>query len=215
MPNALMNDDAAAAAAAMNALRRAEAERAGATPIEVQRERYRILQRYAEPQAQQPQAPDAGAMYATRYTGPRPNRPVVNGRAMVSREELADFQRLFGADKTLRDLLNADRMGVPAVPSAMDPRARGMQGANVAPGMPGMIPGGGAGPMAMPGGMSEFGRNVGNAMNALAPVLPVLPLAGRAAMAMRGRQPMPRIDPYMPDAAPVLLRQVPRAVVRD
>lgn len=210
MPNALMNDDAAAAAAAMNALRRAEAERAGATPIEVQRERYRILQRYAEPQA-----PDAGAMYATRYTGPKPNRPVVNGRAMVSREELADFQRLFGADKTLRDLLNADRMGVPAVPSAMDPRARGMQGANVAPLPPGMIPGGGAGPMAMPGGMSEMGRNVGNAMNALAPVLPVLPLAGRAAMAMRGRQPMPRIDPYMPDAAPVLLRQVPRPVVRD
>jgi hypothetical protein len=140
---------------------------------------------------------------------------VVNGKAMVSREELADFQRLFGADKTLRDLLNADRMGVPSVPSAMDPRARGMQGANVAPLPPGMIPGGGAGPTAMPGGMSEMGRNVGNAMNALAPVLPVLPLAGRAAMAMRGRQPMPRIDPYMPDAAPVLLRQAPRALVRD
>ena len=204
MQNALIDDDAAAAAAAMNALRRAEAERAGATPIEVQRERYRILQRYAEPQT------DAGAMYATRYTGPRPNRPVVNGRAMVSREELADFQRLFGADKTLRDLLNADRMGVPAVLSAMDPRARGMQGANVAPGMPGMIPGGGAGLAAQGRIPGEVERNVLNAMNALAPVLPVLPLAGRAAMAMRGRQPMPRIDPYMPDAAPVLLRQAPR-----
>jgi hypothetical protein len=204
MPNALIDDDAAAAAAAMNALRRAEAERAGATPIEVQRERYRILQRYAEPQT------DAGAMYATRYTGPRPDRPVVNGRKMVSREELADFQRLFGADKTLRDLLNADRMGVPSVPSAMDPRARGMQGANVAPLPPGMIPGGGAGPVAQGRIPGEVERNVMNSLMALGPMMGGLPLAGRAAMAMRGRQPMPRIDPYMPDAAPVLLRQAPR-----
>ena len=81
--------------------------------------------------------------------------------------------------------------------------------------MPGMIPGSGAGLAARGRIPGEVERNVLNAMNALAPVLPVLPLAGRAAMAMRGRQPMPRIDPYMPDAAPVLLRQVPRAVVRD
>ena len=92
---------------------------------------------------------NAVAMYATRYTGPRPDRPVVNGRAVVTAEELADFRRLFGADKTLRDLLNADKALVrPGTPSAMDPRARGMQGANVAPGMPGVIPGGGAGPAA-------------------------------------------------------------------
>jgi hypothetical protein len=30
---------------------------------------------------------------------------------VVSREELADFRKRFGADKTLRDLLNADRTG--------------------------------------------------------------------------------------------------------
>ena len=67
---------------------------------------------------------DAAAMYATRYTGPRPDRPVVNGRAVVTAEELADFRRLFGADKTLRDLLNADRALVrPGTPSAVDPRA--------------------------------------------------------------------------------------------
>jgi len=206
MQNALIDDDAAAAAAAMNALRQAEAERAGATPIEVQRERYRILQRYAQPQT-------TGAMYATRYMGPRPNRPVVNGRAVVSAEELADFRRQFGMDKTLRDLLNADRMGVPTVPSAMDPRARGMQGANVAPGMPAAA----AGPAAMPNGLSEFERNALNAMNALAPVLPVLPVVSRAMLASRlGRAaPVARVEPYMPDAAPVMLRQVPRPVVLD
>ena len=214
MQNALIDDDAAAAAAAMNALRRAEAERAGATPIEVQRERYRILQRYAEPQA-----PDAGAMYATRYTGPRPNRPVVNGRAMVSREELADFQRLFGADKTLRDLLNADRMGVPSVPSAMDPRARGVQGANVAPRGSRVRPDEVAlmqavGMMDIPSlvmrGMAQgvnrvpAGRGLGTAF--VNPAMQRAPAIGNA---------MLRAEPYLPDAAPVLLRQVPRAVVRD
>lgn len=64
------------------------------------------------------------------WDGPMPNRPVVNGRAMVSAEELADFRRQFGADKTLRDLLNADKG---RGPSAADPRARGPQGASEAP----------------------------------------------------------------------------------
>ena len=68
----------------------------------------------------------------TTWDGPMPNRPVVNGIAQVSKEELADFRRKFGPQMTLRDLLNADR-GVG--PSAADPRARGMQGANTAPGM--------------------------------------------------------------------------------
>lgn len=64
------------------------------------------------------------------WDGPMPNRPVINGRAMVSAEELADFRRQFGADKTLRDLLNADKG---RGPSAADPRARGPQGASEAP----------------------------------------------------------------------------------
>lgn len=64
------------------------------------------------------------------WDGPLPNRPVVNGRAMVSAEELADFRRQFGAQMTLRDLLNADKgMG----PSATNPAARGVQEANIAP----------------------------------------------------------------------------------
>ena len=45
---------------------------------------------------------------AKTYT-PTPNRRVVNGRAVVSAEELADFKRKYGSDKTLRDLLNMDK----------------------------------------------------------------------------------------------------------
>jgi len=42
------------------------------------------------------------------YT-PNPDRKVVNGKAVVSAKELADFQSEYGKDKTLRDLLNADK----------------------------------------------------------------------------------------------------------
>jgi hypothetical protein len=42
------------------------------------------------------------------YT-PNPDRKVVNGKAVVSAKELADFQSEYGSDKTLRDLLNADK----------------------------------------------------------------------------------------------------------
>jgi hypothetical protein len=79
-----------------------------------------------------------GAARRTRYEGPMLNRPVVNGRAVVSTEELADFRRQFGADKTLRDLLNADR-GLTRrgeTPSAQDMRARGPQGPSEAPASP-------------------------------------------------------------------------------
>jgi hypothetical protein len=72
------------------------------------------------------------------WDGPMPNRPVINGRAMVSAEELADFRRQFGADKTLRDLRNADR-GLTRrgeTPSAQDMRARGPQGPSEAPASP-------------------------------------------------------------------------------
>lgn len=56
---------------------------------------------------------------ARGYT-PNPNRQIIGGRADVSAEELADFKRQYGQDKTLRDLLNMDkgltRRGVPAEP---------------------------------------------------------------------------------------------------
>ena len=132
---------------------------------------------------------EVAAMYATRYTGPRPDRPVVNGRLVVTAEELADFRRQFGADKTLRDLLNADRALVrPGTPSAMNPRARGMQGTNVAPGMPGVIPGGGPGPAAQGRISGEVERNVMNALMALGPMMGGVPQA-RNAMGMVGRRP--------------------------
>jgi hypothetical protein len=178
---------------------------------------------------------DAAAMYATRYTGPRPDRPVVNGRAVVTAEELADFRRLFGADKTLRDLLNADRALVrPGTPSAMDPRARGMQGANVArgmqganvaPGTPGVIPGGGAGPAAQGRIPGEVERNVMNALMALGPMMGGVSRAANAMAAMpqgvsaarvirdpRTGLPMqlPRPAEVYLQGAPTMMRAAPR-----
>ena len=47
------------------------------------------------------------------YSGPMKNRGTVNGKADVSKEELDDFRAKFGKDKTLRDLLNADRGSAP------------------------------------------------------------------------------------------------------
>lgn len=84
----------------------------------------------------------------TRYTGPLKNRGVDDqGRAKVSREELADFKAQYGQDKTLRDLLNADRTGrLPAPAEPVEKRyppkrersednrlARGPQGLNEFP----------------------------------------------------------------------------------
>lgn len=78
-------------------------------------------------------SPPKSTPYRTTYTGPVKNRGEdAEGRAKVSREELADFRRKYGADKTLRDLLNADRTGkLPASEKA--PLARGSQGASIAP----------------------------------------------------------------------------------
>jgi len=42
------------------------------------------------------------------YT-PNPDREVKDGKAMVSAKELADFKSQYGEDKSLRDLLNADK----------------------------------------------------------------------------------------------------------
>jgi len=62
----------------------------------------------------------------TTYTGPVKNRGEdAQGRAKVSREELADFKRKYGADKTLRDLLNADKTGkAPASAASAGPRRK-------------------------------------------------------------------------------------------
>ena len=42
------------------------------------------------------------------YT-PKADRAVKNGVAQVSAKELADFKKIYGEDKTLRDLLNMDK----------------------------------------------------------------------------------------------------------
>jgi hypothetical protein len=47
-------------------------------------------------------------MMAKTYS-PNPDRKIVNGRMQVSAEELADFKKKYGSDKTLRDLLNMDK----------------------------------------------------------------------------------------------------------
>lgn len=88
----------------------------------------------ARPARQQAQ-PERPA-FRSRYTGPVRDRQVINGQSVVSREELEDFRRQFGADKTLRDLLNADKglrprgsAAVPATavaqaePAGVDPEA--------------------------------------------------------------------------------------------
>lgn len=56
--------------------------------------------------------PSSVTQRKTEYSGPVKNREEdARGNANVSREELADFQRQYGADMTLRDLLNADKTG--------------------------------------------------------------------------------------------------------
>lgn len=127
----------------------------------------------------------------TRWTGPMPNRPVIDGKAVVTAEELADFRRQFGAEKTLRDLLNADRG---AMPSAADMRARGVQGASYAPGVPGAIPAGGmAGPAAEGRIPGEVERNLINALMALGPMLGGMPAGvfARNALANASAAPAP------------------------
>lgn len=117
-------------AAAMNAVRRAS----GDDPQERERQAMASVNRArAARQQAQPERP----AFRSRYTGPVRDRQVINSQAVVSREELEDFRRQFGADKTLRDLLNADKglrprgsaVSVPAAavaqaePPGVDPEA--------------------------------------------------------------------------------------------
>ena len=81
---------------------------------------------YTAAQTHRASAPSKSIPYRTAYTGPVKNRGKdAQGRAKVSREELADFRRKYGADKTLRDLLNADKTGkLPKAKSAPKTEAR-------------------------------------------------------------------------------------------
>ena len=162
-------------------------------------------------------APEAAPARRTRWTGPMPNRPRIDGKAMVTAEELADFRRQFGAEKTLRDLLNADRG---AMPSAADMRARGMQGASYAPGAPGAIPAGGmAGPAAEGRIPGEVERNLMNALMALGPMMSGMRAAPQArnALALPATGPMAQVvrDPrtglpmQLPRTAEVYLQGAP------
>ena len=150
------------------------------------------------------------------YAGPMPNRPVVNGRAVVTAEELADFRRQYGPQMTLRDLLNADRAGVPSagVPSAADMRARGPQGANVlAAGDPY------ADPSRMLEGVAAAQRGRTPQQDAITPIAPELGLilggklaamfAARAA-ASSAASAAPEV-PVLTDALPRIMRPAGRA----
>jgi len=63
---------------------------------------------------------------------PNPDRKVKDGKAMVSAKELADFKSQYGADKSLRDLLNADkglrRKGEDSTPSKTNAAALAAKG---------------------------------------------------------------------------------------
>ena len=147
------------------------------------------------------------------YAGPMPNRPVVNGRAVVSAEELADFRRQYGPQMTLRDLLNADRAGVPSagVPSAADMRARGPQGANVlAAGEPY------ADPSRMLEGVAAAQRGRTPQQDAITPIAPELGLilGGKLAAMFAARAAASSAAPEVPvltDALPRIMRPAGRA----
>lgn len=166
----------------------------------------------------------------TTYTGPVKNRGEdAQGRAKVSREELADFKRKYGADKTLRDLLNADKTGK-APASEKSPLARGPQGANIAPKAAGRAEIPGAGPYKAPAstgeGMSETRRNIANIASAL-PAARAVSMAGKAAQtaaaSRAASKAAPRVEPRvgrpvttkLDDAAAAFSRPQARQASKD
>ena len=116
------------------------------------------------------------------WDGPMPNRPVVNGIAQVSREELEDFRRKFGANMTLRDLLNADKG---RGPSAANPAARGQNRAE-AP--------------ATPAGQSDPYQDPSRALEGAA--------AAQRAIAQPGRD---AVEGVYPEAALLPVKGLPQA----
>lgn len=83
----------------------AAAERDERSRINADRER-EALARLAVAKAQRAAA--ARPRFKQSYEGPDPQRQVIDNKAVVSKEELADFQRK-NPGATLRDLLNADK----------------------------------------------------------------------------------------------------------
>ena len=68
-------------------------------PVADEAEAYEQAQKAARPR------------WKSAYKGPDPDRQKIDGKMVVSREELESFRAQYGAGKTLRDLLNADRTG--------------------------------------------------------------------------------------------------------
>jgi hypothetical protein len=164
---------------------------------------------------------------ASAYSGPNPDRAIdARGRAVVSAAELADFQRRFGADKTLRDLLNADRglvrrqgpQRAAGAPAAAPVGAGAAQPAAAPVAAAGQIPGpaaGMTGPGGEPEGMTELERNLGNTLNALAPVVPASPMMARALIAaLRSGRGAAQAAQAAPQAVPRVLRLHPEARAR-
>lgn len=165
----------------------------------------------------------------TRWTGPMPNRPVIDGKVMVTAEELADFRRQFGAEKTLRDLLNADRGAMPSAAQETDMRSRSYRNPvenypveGYKPAVAGEIPVG-----AMPGPAAsgripgEVERNLINALMAISPMLGGMPAGvfARNALAQAPVAPVPvgMAAQLVRDPRTGLPMQLPRPaqVIRD
>lgn len=186
-------------------------------------------------------APQAPAR-RTRWSGPMPNRPVIDGKAVVTAEELADFRRQFGAEKTLRDLLNADRGKMPSAAQETDMRSRGRRNPvenypveGYTPAVAGEIPKGvmwrpaASRPAAEGRIPGEVERNLMNALMAISPMLGGMP-AGVFARNALARAPVAPVpvgmaaqvvrDPrtaalgYPRSAAPMQL-PMPAQVIRD
>jgi hypothetical protein len=170
-------------------------------------------------------------MYARKTYSRTQDRKTVGGKIDVSREELADFRRKYGADKTLRDLLNYDRTGkLPGVKTA-EGSGRGASAGRTAAAKPAgraEIPG--AGPYKAPAstgeGMSETRRNIANIASAL-PAARAVGMAGKAAQtASAGRaaaKAAPRVEPRvgrpvttkLDDAAAAFSRPQARQASKD
>jgi hypothetical protein len=121
---------------------------------------------------------------------PNPDRKVVNGKAVVSAKELADFQAERGKDKTLRDLLNADKglsrapeLGVdkPRNPNAKDGSEVYRQGATYTKAPEPKAKADDSGPSEMVRGFREARDKFGDT-----PLVDALMSAGKAGIVMEG-----------------------------
>jgi len=121
---------------------------------------------------------------------PNPDRKVVNGKAVVSANELADFQKQYAKDKNLRDLLNDDKglsrapeLGVdrPRNLSVKDGSAVYRQGATYNKAPEPKAKADDSGPSEMVKGLREARDKFGDT-----PLVDALMSAGKAGIAMEG-----------------------------